>query len=291
MTLWDYDSPPNWRKRIGKKNPVATERGWVDPDTGEVLVASKNLSTKAGAADILEVIFAEEAYEQGDPLSVTVVFNEKVDVTAGATIEVSWSGVGGNFSLHAVEQLDESRIVFDKKADLITPEVVPSEGGELSIGAQTLSGTVVDTGTAVATNLAVSADIGTAAGTRLVGPAASIDGVSFGEVAYSQTDPLTLEVEFDEAVDVTAGASVVVSWSGVSGNVTLYAAEQLAATTVVFDLESDLVTPATVPAETGDLSVAEQDLGGTINDAGTTVVSDPHIGATEASGAGVISVA
>ena len=168
MVLWDKDVPPNWRKKNGNKEPIATHRGWEDPDTGEVIVAIGGLKTKAGEANIREIVFEETAYSQGDPLGVKVRFNEKVDVTAGATIVISWDGGSGNITLHAAEQLDAYEITFDKQADNVTDEVVPSEAGNLSVGAQTISGTVVDTGTAVASNLSVSAEIASSAGTIAV---------------------------------------------------------------------------------------------------------------------------
>lgn len=167
MAQWSKDTPPNWRKKIGKKEAVATKRGWEDPDTGEVLVAISNLTTKAGAADILEVRFVSATYDQSDPISVIVRFNESVDVTAGLVLTISSTGLGGNFDIHADAQSGHE-ILFDLEADLLTPATVPAETADLSIAAQTLSGTVVDTGTATASNLAVSAGIASDAGTRSV---------------------------------------------------------------------------------------------------------------------------
>jgi hypothetical protein len=163
MPLWTLDNPPAPRNANGKLC-VATEAGWTDPDTGEVLIAISNLTDKAGEADVIAVAFDAEAYLQGDPIALAVRFNEAVDVTAGATIEVSFSGLSGNITLHAVEQLDTALVVFDKQSDLVTDEVVPAEAGDLSVAAQSIIGTVVDAGTAVAANLAVSAEVAAAAG-------------------------------------------------------------------------------------------------------------------------------
>ena len=167
MPLWTLDNPPAFKNPKGK-DLVATSRGWEDPDTGEVLVAISDLTTKAGAADILEVLFVDQTPVQGEAISVKVRFNERVDVTVGAALEVSWSGVSGNFYVNAAAQSNVNEVIFDKQADNTTPQVVPSEAGELSIAAQTISGTVKDAGTAVDSNLAISAPIAAAAGTLVV---------------------------------------------------------------------------------------------------------------------------
>ena len=39
MGTWSKETPPTWAP-----NAVATEKGWEDPQTGEVLVAVKGLS-------------------------------------------------------------------------------------------------------------------------------------------------------------------------------------------------------------------------------------------------------
>ena len=160
MGLWSLNKPPRWFPKA-----VATKRGWTNPFTKEVLVAISNLVSKAGAADILEVSFVNSTLAQGDALAVKVRFNEAVDVTVGAAIEVSWSGLAGNFTLQAAAQTNVTEVLFDKQADNVTPAVVPSESGELSIAAQSLSGTIKDASTAVDSNLAVSAEAVAATGT------------------------------------------------------------------------------------------------------------------------------
>lgn len=167
MGYWTKDLPPTWRKQIGKKDPIATEQGWVDPDTGEVIVAMNNLPTEAGPADVVSVRFGSTSYAQGDPLSVIVVFNEVVNVVAGATLEVSSTGVSGNFNLHAAAQ-SGSEIVFDKQSDNLTQEVVPSETAELGLAGQSIVGTITDSVGGGASNLVISGQQATEAGTRNV---------------------------------------------------------------------------------------------------------------------------
>jgi len=163
MSLWDLNTPPQFKNPKGKPL-VATARGYEDPDTGEVLVAISNLIDKAGAADVLEVSFLASSYLQGAPLSVKVRFNERVDVTVGASLEVSWSGTGGNFFINAAAQSNTHEVIFDKQADNSTPQVVPSEPGDLSVASQSITGTIKDAGTLVNSNLAISAAAAFAAG-------------------------------------------------------------------------------------------------------------------------------
>ena len=159
MSLWTLDTPPTFKTPNGK-DYVATERGWTDPDTGEVGVAISNLTTKAGPGDVLSAAFDQASYSQSDPVTLTVSFNEKVDVTAGATIEASWTGVGGNFQLTAAGQTDTYDVEFTG--------TIPAEAGTLSIAAQTILGTVADSEDATPTNLAVSVAAAATAGTRVV---------------------------------------------------------------------------------------------------------------------------
>jgi hypothetical protein len=161
MAQWSRETPPNWRVKNGNKAPVATERGWEDPDSGELLVAISNLATKAEEANILEVGFGADAYEQSDPLTVVVRFNEKVNVTAGATLVVTSTGVSGNVTLTAAAQTEVNEVVFSG--------TVPGEAATLSIAAQSVVGTIVDAAkVASASDKSISAEIAAAAGTRVV---------------------------------------------------------------------------------------------------------------------------
>lgn len=167
MSLWSLNRPPKFKNPKGRPL-VATKRGWEDPDTGEVLVAISNLITKAGSADIVAIEFVDKTPVRNEALAIKVRFNERVDVTAGAVLTVSWSGLSGNFSLHAAAQSNVHEVLFDKQSDLLTPEVVPNEAGNISVAAQTISGTVNDAGTLVASSLVVSAEAAASGGVYTV---------------------------------------------------------------------------------------------------------------------------
>lgn len=89
MSGWSLETPPNFLKdSVGKPKCVATTRGWEDKDTGELIVAIRGLSYKASEANITLLEWGAASYVIGDPLSVKVRFNEKVDVAAQSTIVV-----------------------------------------------------------------------------------------------------------------------------------------------------------------------------------------------------------
>lgn len=47
MTTWTTQSPPSWAK-----NAVATDRGWVDPSNGQILVACKRIENATPYSDL-----------------------------------------------------------------------------------------------------------------------------------------------------------------------------------------------------------------------------------------------
>lgn len=159
MSLWTKDQPPVFHNpKHGEA--VQTKAGWVDPVTGEVLVAISDLTTKSGPANVSTTRFEQGSYAQGAALKVFVNFVEKVDVLAGATIEVSTTGGGGNFLLTSAGQVGVYGAEFNG--------LVPAETGILSIGAQSILGTVTDTLGGAPATLAISASAGASAGVRPV---------------------------------------------------------------------------------------------------------------------------
>lgn len=152
MSLWSLNRPPLWTQKSKEyKNDsiVLTQAGWTVLRTGEVIVAMGNRQTDAGVSDIVDVKFSASSYDQGDPVTVVLTFNEKVDVTAGAAIQVSWSGVGGNFSCTVPSNLTAvNEVQFTG--------TIPSEPGTLSLlSGAVVTGTIVDTGTLNASNKSI----------------------------------------------------------------------------------------------------------------------------------------
>lgn len=156
MSLWTLNRPPSWPKRTKEyKNDsiVLTQAGWTVLRTGEVLVAMGDRLVSAGVSDVIDVKFTETEYEQGDALVIKVVFNEKVDVTAGATIQVLWSGLSGNFTCSVPLGLTG---VYEVQFQ----GFVPMESGTLTLSsACVISGTIVDTGTVTPSNVVVPSSV------------------------------------------------------------------------------------------------------------------------------------
>ena len=118
--------------------------GWVLKKTvgsrnlEEVLVAvgsNTDLGTTLGGkATISAVHFDATTYAQGDTGKVVVVYNENVNVTNGATLTVG--ATGGSDATATAAQTGVNKVEFTF--------TVPSRTHTLSIGAQTISGTIVD---------------------------------------------------------------------------------------------------------------------------------------------------
>jgi hypothetical protein len=155
MPLWTLTSPP---KHV--PNCEATPQGWVDPQTGEIIVAIRQLAEKAGPASVRSVSFGALSYEEGEALSVSVYYGESVDVLAGAEILVS-NDNGPDIVLVAAEQLGVTEVIFDG-------DVAPLAGDVLSIAAQSIVGDIKDAGTSENSSLVISAPIALAAGEREV---------------------------------------------------------------------------------------------------------------------------
>jgi hypothetical protein len=161
----DLETPP-------VEGAFLAEDGWrlplkgTDPADGlsELIVAVGQSPSPATTVDATEanvdvVAFLPKSdgsdYEQGDTLRVAVYYNEKVDVTVGATINVTSTGT--DFLATAAAQTDTNEVIFEG--------VIPAETADLSILAQSIIGTIVDTSDATASDLAISADAAAAAET------------------------------------------------------------------------------------------------------------------------------
>jgi len=275
MPLWTKKTPP-----VFAPHAEPTERGWeiplegTDPQDGlkELIVTIGEMPLKAGAGIVLSVAFGAESYEEGDPLSLIVRFSERVNVDAGASIVLSSTGSNDPITLYADEQLDVLEAVFDLEVDLETPVTVPEDEDEtftLSVEAQTLSGDIVDNdedGEDVDKD--ISAQVASDAGERVVQLPAIIADVQFDEAEYVVNDPLSVTVTFNEAIDLTEG-SIEIESTGT--NIILHAAPAENVTEVVFNLEADLETPATVIEDDVTLSIEENAVSGDGVNTGTTI--------------------
>lgn len=84
---WTHDTPPKlaYLEKAGL-TPIKTEKGWVHPITGEVLVAIRNLHNRAdvddadttGAPDIVSLEWFAGTYATDEVAILQVTFNEDV---------------------------------------------------------------------------------------------------------------------------------------------------------------------------------------------------------------------
>ena len=160
MALWGNsssdESKPKWtsdgNKNADKQNVFATAQGWVlrhyknaakTEHYDEIRCAMKGLPTALAEATITSVHFEEASYARAATGTVIVVYNELVDVTNGATLTVTASGQS-NPTATAAAQTGTNRVEFTF--------TVPNAATNLSIAAQTISGTIKDAGTNTASD-------------------------------------------------------------------------------------------------------------------------------------------
>lgn len=271
MGLFTYDSPPAW---VTEEKCVLTDAGWVGVTTGEIYVAIPRGLSKAGSGDVLAVAFALSAQAISTPLSVTVHFNEKVDVTAGASIVVT-ATAGGNITLYAAAgQSNTSSVVFNKQVDTVTNQNASGVAATLSIGAQTLGGTIVDSGSAVA-----------ATGTlTITANPLNNETVVIGGKTYTFKDTLT---NTDGFVQVGIDAAASLANLGSAINLTGNAGVQYAAATTL----NASVTASDLDGNPLNLLLTAKTAGTAGNSVGTTeTLTNGSFGGATLSG-GVAAVA
>ena len=175
------EAKPKWLTEEDKRAVYATSAGWVQPAQAgsgdpEVLVAIRGLSTRTSAgadvtglnvADISSINWNISAYSRaaGGTLSVTVNYNEEVDVTGTPRLTVV-NAARANHTLSYASGTGTNRLTFT----LVIAAAHSSlqAGDVLSIAANAMSlnsGTVKEKGTSTNATIVNSADIGTAAAT------------------------------------------------------------------------------------------------------------------------------
>jgi hypothetical protein len=179
MALWGHtsgtESKPNWLSEADKTNTSAKPHGWelkkiVGSRTlTEVLVAwsSSGLTTALGAADITDIDWNITAFDksEGGTLSVTVVFNEAVDVTGTPQLTVV-NDQRANHTLSYASGTGSNELTFSIAYGAANAAI--AAGDVLSIGANAVAlngGTIKDKGTSTVSTITSVAGIGTAAGT------------------------------------------------------------------------------------------------------------------------------
>ena len=178
------ESKPKFLTTVEKRDVYATAGGWTAAAGGndnasadrEVLVAIGDLSggtsTTAALArgTISSINWNIDAFDksEGGTLSVTVNFNEAVDVTGTPQLTVV-NDQRANHTLDYSSGTGTNRLTFVEP--IAAANAATNAGYVLSVGANAMSlnsGTVKDKGTNVTSTITNAAGIGTAAGTITV---------------------------------------------------------------------------------------------------------------------------
>ena len=187
MALWggsDADeAKPKLLTTEAKRAVYASNRGWVKADasgTGEeVLVAIRGLSTRTSTggdvtglnvADVSSINWNITTFDKsaGGTLSVTVNYNEQVDVTGTPQLTVV-NDQRANHTLSYASGTATNRLTFTLVIG--AANAATNAGDVLSIGANAMSlngGTVKEKGTSANATITNAAGIGTGAGTITV---------------------------------------------------------------------------------------------------------------------------
>ena len=157
------EAKPKWAVRGGAVDPsniFATAQGWVlrhykkgdkTEYWDEIFVAVDGLvgagsrgTNTLGSADITAVFFEGTTYAAAATGTVVVIYNELVDVTAGATLVVTNTTDSASITATYARGRGTNRIEFYFTC--------ASASKVHTIGAQTISGTIVDAGTSTASD-------------------------------------------------------------------------------------------------------------------------------------------
>lgn len=263
---WTLETPPVW-----KTDAVATERGWEHPDTGELLIAIGGLASLGDSANIIGVTFSAASYTRGSGnITVTVQFNEKVDTSNGATIVITKS-TGGTLTGTASAQPDDNTVEFTVAS--------PALETILSIGAQTVSGTIVDDAGAVKASKVLTVTDNPANNETVV-----LDGKTYtfkstltnsnGNVKIGDTKEDSLR---NLAAAITLGTNPVTG----AGAGTAYAnATTLHSTVTATSLDDELTVTAKTAGTAGNSLAISETLTNGAFAGGATTLSGGAVGAT-----------
>jgi len=175
------EAKPKWLTTEQQRAVYATSSGWVQPAQAgsgdpEVLVAIRGLSTRTSTAgdvtglnvaDISSINWNISEYSRaaGGTLSVTVNYNEEVDVTGTPQLTVV-NDSRADHTLSYASGTGTNRLTFTLV--IAAAHASLQAGDVISIGANAVSlnsGTVKEKGTNTNATITSSAGIGTAAGT------------------------------------------------------------------------------------------------------------------------------
>jgi hypothetical protein len=200
---WSLTQPPNW-----VPDAIATDRGWVDPATGELIVAIRGLNVKNAGPAVVKVsrIGNITKYGRTTTLSFRVKFNEVVVVTGTPRIPLT---IGANSSLFATyaSGTGSSSLVFSYAIQNV-------DSGAISIASPIAlnSGTILDaSNTPAVLTFTPPNTAGMTVDTTL--PTAD-DSEDITPTAFVTGDNIDVIVNFSEPVAVTGVPRVELDFNG-----------------------------------------------------------------------------
>jgi hypothetical protein len=208
---WDLDKPP-------VEGAIATERGWEIPLKGtdpskelsEVIVAIRELNTKAGGADIVAINIVNDPgfLVEDDELVIEFVFNEAVEVdTTGGTPRVEMTLDSGTVFATYDSGSETNVLTF---VYTIQDEDEAQEGPVLVSPIDLNDGTIVDADGEDDTLLVFGIPDLAAFPIDAVAPEIDSVTVEEDETNVDNPDPVTITVVYDEPVVVTVDEGAVV---------------------------------------------------------------------------------
>lgn len=205
MGYWTLDTPPTWAP-----NALATESGWVDATTGELLVAIGGLATRrtTGATPV-RVTFTttdnKTVLRQTDVITVKVYFNEKVTVTGTPRIVLTIGGASKNCDY--ASGTGTNILTF-------TYTVVDGDTGNwTAIGNITLNGgTIKDTNDGTTNSVLTLAGVQSTSGYSVDNAEPTVGDVDlFGGARFATGAVMRFKVPYNTPVAVTGAPTLAVT--------------------------------------------------------------------------------
>lgn len=200
---WTLSSPPSWFP-----DAVATDKGWVDPATGELLVAIRGLNVKNAGPTIQRVtrVGSITKYGRSSVISFRVKFNEVVTVTGSPRIPLTIGADSSKFLTYA-SGTGTSALTFSYT-------VGTTETGAVSLASPIglNSGTILDSLSTAATLTFTAPDTsGVTVDTTLP---TTTSAAAISPVSFVTGDAINIIVSFSEAVEVTGTPRLAIDAGG-----------------------------------------------------------------------------
>lgn len=206
--------PENWKGWTKETPPVEgaflTERGWEIPLKGtdpakeltEVIVTFKTIDLDDVTATLQSVVLSYD--EATETIQALALFNEPVNVTAGATLKLTADTIG-EITLTADAHTEDASVAFT---------ATTTDKGTYSLTAQTITGTIKDSSDDSGAVKVVTADIAGATTPIFIRGIPKIVSAVFESAALTGGDVAKLTLTFSEEVVLTGESVITLDTTG-----------------------------------------------------------------------------